>query len=114
MPLPHRVTIKRPKWSDTRHEQYRGEETVATNVKALISPADRSVRALENWGGVELLRDTVFLEPGIDVRRGDVIIDNASGDRWRVIEPPKVLQNPITWEDDHIECTVEKEVIGQW
>lgn len=109
-PLPHLVTILRREMGDHELQYANAEETIDTHVKALISPASATLQ--DTVGGpAPVYQDMIFLEPGVDVQGGDVLMDEDSEERWQVISPPKTLQNPITWEDDHIEVMVARDTL---
>ena len=108
MPLPHLVTLRR-RFSSNRETQRAGVETdVETHIKALISPAGATLEGTMG-GPAEVWRDMIFLEPGIEIKGGDILVDEGTDERWQVVTAPKTLQNPITWEDDHIEVIVSRD-----
>jgi hypothetical protein len=110
-PLPHSIKITRPKWRDRNKDVSDGIVDIATGVKGLISPASVAIQ-ITPGGPAEILRDLIFLEPSADVEVKDILINETTGERWLVIKPPVLFENPITWEADHWEATVTNEFTG--
>jgi len=107
MNFPHTVTLKRRDFSSDETQYANTEKTVLTGIKALISPATAVLEATM-MGPAEVYGDMIFLEPGVDVRGGDILIDEQTKERWQVGSAPKTLRNPVTWETDHIEVTASR------
>lgn len=118
MPLPHTVTIKRRQWNDndTEREVFQGLSTIATAVKALISPGSVGIKD-GDAGPIEVERDLIFLEPApggtsLTVKVRDILIDDATNEIWIAVGPGNRFQNPTSFGitsppiEDHIEVEV--------
>lgn len=85
---------------------YTSIATISASISCLFSP--RGSFAIGGpMGPYEQLDDMVFVDPDAAIEQNDVLIDNDSGEKWIIVDPPRKYKNPVTWEDSHWQAMIK-------
>jgi len=119
IPSPHTFTHKRPTSTIVSNRKVQGTPTtVEIKVPGLMAPGGTSDFGTP-FGAIEVLQDMIFLEAEDNngdtrqVRIGDLLIHEDTGNVWRATAPGNVFENPALYRSGrkvghHIQVNVER------
>ena len=105
-PMPHSVSSTRVPWTDG--ETYTTGAAVLSEEPCLITP--KGERPLYGtMGPAEMLSAMIYIGPDADIEMQDILTDDSTGIKWKVVEQPVTYENPRKFgTDDHIQAKIER------
>ena len=104
-PTPHTCSTTRV----TRGEQYTAPAAVLSEEPCLISPWQPGESQNSFMGPMEVNRYVLFIGYDADIEKGDEVTNDATGEKFVVIEAPVKFQNPSdNFSNDHQQVLLRK------